>query len=188
MKISRGRTEPCKVGLGGIQSVLLFKYDPINAQQRVGKRGVSLTSYPETLVYEYEVQDGQFNENFNEGLGGWSQSLSFSLIKQTVEDAFELDRLARLEIGVIVLENNGTYRLIGAENGCFIDNNTANSGGGKSDFNGYKLSVTGNERYKSPQITDFENSGFVLLGNNNYLLSELFEILTDENNNRLIYA
>ena len=171
MRIFRGRLEPCKDNLGGIKEVYLFSYDYDKAKLATGKRGVSITSYPSTIIFKYDVKDGNFTENRSDELGDWSQDLSFTLHNQNALDSFEIEKLMRLELGVIILEWSGVYRLIGAENGCNIDSSKVSSGGGHADFNGYNIAISGKERYKSPQIVDFANSGFtdneiVFLANN----------------------
>lgn len=171
MRMFRGRLEPCKDNLGGIKEIYLFSYDYDKAKLAIGKRGVSITSYPSTLIFKYYIKDGNFTENRSDELGDWSQDLSFTLPNQNALDSFEIQKLMKLELGVIILERSGVYRLIGAENGCNIDSSKVTSGGGHADFNGYNIAISGKERYKSPQIVDFANSGFtdnefVFLANN----------------------
>lgn len=188
MRIFRGRTEPCKDGLGGVKRVYLFKYSQEVARQARGQRGVSLTSYPPTLVYAYNVQASSFSENRAQDLGDWSQSFSATLTKQTLSDTIEIETLIGIELGLIIEGWDGLFRLVGAENGCRIESATAATGGAKNDLNGYTISIEANERYKSLLFTDLVAAGFSIATENNYLLSELLEILTDGVGNRLTYA
>ena len=48
-------------------------------------------------------------------------------------------------------------------------------------------SLEGKERFKAPLFTDLNAVGFAVTGETNFLLSELFEFLTDESNDKLIY-
>lgn len=187
MKIYRGRTEPCKDNLGGISKVYLFNYCYTNADQATGKRGVSLTSYPATIVFEFEVRDAAFNENRAEELGDWSQSLDFTIFKQSATDALDIELLMDNELGVIIKGRDGIFRLLGAENGMRLETAAASTGGGHSDLNGYRLSFVGSERFKAPLFTDLNGVGFGIDSGENYLLSEIFEILTDGTDS-LIYA
>ena len=188
MRIFRGRNEPCKDGLGGVRKVYLFRYEQEVARQARGQRGISLTSYPRTLVYPYNVQAASFSENRSQDLGDWSQSFSATLTKQTLSDTIEIETLIGIELGLIIEGWDGLFRLVGAENGCRIESSTAATGGAKNDLNGYTISIEASERYKSLLFTDLNAVGFSIDGEGDYLLSELLEILTDGAGNRLTYA
>jgi len=171
MRISRGRLEPCNDNFGGIKSIFIFSYLPTVADQLRGRYGVSLISYPSTRVYKYEVLNASFTENRGEQLGEWSQSLSATLPIQSVADAVELEKLIGIELGVIILNRDGRYRLMGAFNGCNVSQYSTESGGGGSDLNGYTISIEASERYKSPEVLNFDASGFadndiIFLANN----------------------
>ena len=174
MRISRGRLEPCNDNFGGIKSIFLFSYSPTVADQLTGRYGVSLISYPITTIYKYEVLNASFTENRGEQLGEWSQSLSATLPIQSVADAVELEKLIGIEIGVIILNRDGRYRLMGAFNGCNVSQYSTESGGGGSDLNGYTISIEASERYKSPEILNFDASGFV--DSNIIFLANNFEV------------
>jgi hypothetical protein len=184
MKIYRGRKEPCKDNFGGVKAVFLFNYSPTVADQQTGRYGLSVLSYPLTQVYRYEVRNGTFSEDRGQDLGEWSQTFSGTLPIQSVEDTNELQKLSGIEIGLITLGYNGQYRLMGAFNGCRLTNVATSSGGGASDLNGYNITVTAKERYKSPEILNFAASGFF---EGNFLVNELYEILTNENGGGLTY-
>jgi len=188
-QIDRGRTEPCKDTLGGVRNVYLWSWQQYNLTQIQGVRGVSLESYPLTIVYKFETlaNGNDLSESLIDN-NGYEQKVNLILKKIELESSFDLDRFQDIRLGVIVEDYNGLFRLMGAFNGVDLLNLTVSIGNGNADFNGYQLELEARERFKSPLFTNLEDAGFVLATDNDYLLSELFEILTDGDNNRLIYA
>ena len=188
MSISRGRLEPCKNTLSGVKNVYLWKWEQYNITQIKGIKGVSLTGYPNTTVFKYPtISDANtYDENLGED-NAYDQSLSVTLKKIDLESNIELSNYQNLILGVIVEDYNGLFRLMGAFNGVDLTDLNVAVGSGSSDFNGYKLTLEGKERFKAPLFTDLNAVGFSVTGETNFLLSELFEFLTDELNNKLIH-
>jgi len=185
----KGRTEPCNNDIGGIKNVYLWKWEQYAQTEIKGVRGSSLTSYPATVVYQFEtLSDGNTYEDSLIEDNAYEQSLSVTLKKADLESNIDLQSYQNIILGVIVEGYNGIFRLMGASNGVELENISTAIGSGKSDFNGYNLTLTGRERFKAPLFTNLNEVGFGIDTGSNYLISELFEILTDENNNRLIYA
>lgn len=188
MNISRGRREPCKTLLSGVKNVYLWKWVQYSLLEIKGVRGSSLTSYPSTVVYKFEtVSDGNIYEESLTDDNAYQQSLSVTLKRVDSETNLQLSNLQNIVLGVVVEDYNGSFRLMGAFNGVSLDELNVTLGGGNSDFNGYKLELSGLERFKAPLFNNL-NVGFIVDSGSNYLIDEFLNILTDENNNRLIYA
>jgi len=189
MSISRGRLEPCKNTLSGVKNVYLWKWEQYNITQIKGVRGVSLTEYPNTTVFKYPtISDANtYDENLGED-NAYDQSLSVTLKKIDLESNIELSNYQNLILGVIVEDYNGLFRLMGAFNGVDLTDLNVSVGSGASDFNGYKLTLESQERFKAPLFTNLNDIGFYIDEVGNYLLSDLYEVLTDEASNRLIYS
>ena len=189
MSISRGRLEPCKNTFSGVKNVYLWKWQPYNLSQIKGVRGVSLTEYPNTIVFKYStVSDANtYDENLGED-NAYDQTLSVTLKKVELEYNRELSNYQNLVLGVIIEDYKGLFRLMGAFNGVDLTDLNLAVGSGSSDFNGYKLKLESQERFKAPLFTNLNDIGFYIDNSGNYLLSDLYEVLTDELSNRLIYS
>jgi hypothetical protein len=76
----------------------------------------------------------------------------------------------------VVESNLGYYALMGLRNGCDIDFNTT-TGGAKSEFSGFQLTITAIEEYNAPLFNDLSivgifADGFLLQENGDYILQE----------------
>jgi hypothetical protein len=186
--IDRGRTEPCNSTLGGVKNVFLFKFTPYTIAQIRGVRGSSLTSYPNTRIYKFEtLSDANNYEDSLNSDGGYDQKLSVTLKKIDTESNVDFSGYQNIELGVIVEDYNGLFRLMGAFNGVELSDLNATIGGSGSDFNGYKLEFVANERFKAPLFTSLADVGFNFDDNTFFLTTEALDILTDAANNGLIY-
>ena len=187
--VTRGRLEPCKNTFSGVKNVYLWKWQPYNLSQIKGFRGVSLTDYPNTVVFKYPTLSDA--NTYEESLGednAYDQSLSVTLKKIDLESNQDLSNYQNLVLGVVIEDYNGLFRLMGAFNGVDLIDLNVGVGSGRADFNGYKLKLEAKERFKAPLFTSLAAVGFIDGSTGtNFLLSDLLEILTDESSNKLIY-
>ena len=187
-QITRGRNGACKDTLGGIKNVYMWSWVQYPFFQIRGVKSGVLTSYPSTVVYQFETvaNTNGYEESLIE-YNAYSQSLRVNLKSVDLETTVDLEDYQNIRLGVIIEDYNGLFRLMGAYNGCDMESLNVVYGSGSSDFNGYQLEISGSERFKAPLFTDLLTVGFGIDSGNNYLLTELFEILTDEIGNRLIH-
>lgn len=186
MKISRGRTEPCKVGLGGVKNVYIWNWVEPTYQNVQGVNGVSLISYPDTIVFKFEtVSSGNTYSESSIEFKGYDQTLNVELKKIGSETHEQIESLHNCTLGVIVEDYNGLFRLMGLRNGVEVESVNIDLGSGKSDFNGYKLNLTAKERYKAPLFTDLNTVGFGVDSGSFFLLGDNFQPLVNNNNDNL---
>lgn len=185
--LTKGRNElTCYNNIGGIKNVYLFKYVTYAYNQIVGEKGVELTSFPYTFIYKYEVQEGSFNENIqNDELGIlYNQELSFTLVKQNLATTKEINNIKDIDFRYIVEFNDGSFKIGGLYNGANISSLELVSGGSKGEFNGYRITITSQERYAAAYIDDLEDVGFDIIGDiDSYQLQDLnnFVFMNNEN-------
>ena len=188
-RINRGRTGACKDTFGGVKNVYLFSWIKYPFFDIKGVKSGVLTSYPATTVYQFQTDSNSnaYNDTLIED-NAYSQSLTLDLKSIDADTTFDLDSYQNIRLGVIVEDYNGLFRLMGAYNGCDIDSLKVVLGSSSSDFNGYQLEISASERFKAPLFDSLRGVGFEFIGERNYILSEMFEILTDEFNNRLTHV
>jgi hypothetical protein len=159
--LNSGWKVPCKDTLGGMRKVYLAAY-AYYPRSEFGFNGSVLTSIPTTFVHEFEL-DGS-NNSFNDRFDGESyiQSLNIQFKKKDLATTIQMEKLNYLELRALVLDRNGNYLVLGLENGLSCDSLDIETGGSKSDFNGYKLSLSGKEQYSAPIVLDPFDNGFIV--------------------------
>lgn len=185
--LATGRKEACKDNAAGIRYVYLFTYVYYTPDNFGGMPSETLTSFPATTVYKYEAQNVIFNErNVTDERGTyWQQDLTLDLPGQTSSDTNTLMDAMDFELRCVIEFNNGTFRVGGLYNGLTITSIDAQSGGSIDSFNGYKLRLEGEERYKSPYISSLD----IITGTiGERLLEDGFNRLLESGSNRLLEA
>jgi hypothetical protein len=157
MSITSGRKEPCKNNAGGIDKIWLFTYVDYDVRDIQGYRDQLITSFPDTQMYLYEGQNKAFEETMNNEMS-YDQKLSMRLIKQDLLTAGVLNKLVKNKVRALIQDRMGRYRLVGCVNGLDVEL-TAQTGGSKSDFNGYDLTMEGLEEFQAPFVESLESTG-----------------------------
>jgi hypothetical protein len=166
----------CKDNISGIKAIYLFGFSPVFYSSVNVIEGVELISYPTQVLWKYELRgDFELSQSIDED-GLVNQSLSCELKKIDLATTNELNKITRRLVGVVVESNLGYYALMGLRNGCEIDFNTT-TGGAKSEFSGFQLTITAIEEYNAPLFNDLSivgifADGFLLQENGDYILQE----------------
>lgn len=155
-----GYNRKCKDSLGGVSEIYLFPYVSYSRSQIVTNGNV-LTSFPTTTIYKFYA-NGNPNgtESQQEDAGGKFYNQSISLELQGANDNENISKLLRKDYRLIFRDRNGLYRIFGLYTGVEAEAINYNTGGGKSDFNGFSIAFSGREEYQSFFINDLENAGF----------------------------
>ena len=109
-----------------------------------------------TEVFKYELRnDGNnFSEAVvtdpNTGTTTNTQTLALALPKLDKDTALQVDLLAKGRPVIVVQDRNGNYQVAGLSEGCDLTGSDLNSGGAKTDFNGYNLTFTAVEGSVAP--------------------------------------
>lgn len=157
MNLTSGRKEPCKDNIGGIKRLYLATWVAYDVRTIIGYRDLLITSFPITQIYEFKGQDITLNETLNEN-GSYSQDISIKLVSQDLASAHLLSMLMKNKVFAITTDYLGNNKVSGILNGMDVEV-TANGGGSKVDFNGYDVSLKGEEEFKSPFVNDLDNTG-----------------------------
>jgi len=176
--LTKGRNNPCLDNIGGVKYIYFLPYVYYSDEEIESIKGVEITEFPETEIFRYEPNTSNFSETIENDENGVKviQNLSLSLAKQDLITSLELERMKSIDLRYIVQYNNGKLRMGGVYNGARLDSYTIKSGGIKSDFNGYELSISSVEEYAAPFLSDLN-----ILGDNFLLLENSFNILLENN-------
>lgn len=152
--LTSGRTEPCKDSVGGIKAVYFMDYIEdaftVSAGEATGIN-VSITD-----VYKYDLRsnNNQLSESMpsdrNTGVTLNTQTLELRLKKQDAATSAQILLMAKARPIAVVEGYDGLYKAVGHTDGLDLTGTNVQSGGGKSDFNGYDLTFTGEELMLAP--------------------------------------
>lgn len=151
--ISRGRLEPCKDSLGGLDAVYFINdadlaYTDLTFDLTNTDAIESVANSP--MAYKYDLKgNSSFEQTIvssrDTGTTYFEQVLNLTLKKQDVTTHKEIKLLAYGNPKVIVRDNNGNFFLAGAKFGMDVTGGTVTSGAAMGDLNGYTLVLTGME-------------------------------------------
>ena len=153
LEITKGRLKKCKDSIGGIKNIYLAPFINYSLSQIVYD-GVSLTSFPQTFIYKFELISADvFQQQGNENDGGkyYDQTLELTFIKLSAFDNLQFQKLLRKDYFIVVEDRNGNFFLGGFRNGMIAE----------------KLESGVNQQYKitfNGQETDFAPFCETLIG------------------------
>jgi hypothetical protein len=154
--VTKGRSEPCKDTLGGIRAVYFADFATADGAFTVTASEVTAIAAGLTTVFKYEtLAEGN---TFDQGIIGSresgtrvnTQTLTLVLKKQDVLTHAQIDLIVAGRPVVIVRDNNSNYHVLGITEGMETTGSTVGTGGAKSDFNGYNLTLSAQENDIAP--------------------------------------
>lgn len=185
ISLIKGKSRGCKNGLGGIKKIYLFKYVKY-PRSLIVTDDLLLTSFPNTDIYEFYVDnDPSFTNRGQEDAGGkfYNEDISLEFVGINLYNEFR--EFLKFDLRMIIQDNNGIYRMLGAYNGIKSEQLSQVTGNSKADFSGYRVSFEGMELQEALYIDDLGALGFNII-ENNFLLLENGEFALTEDN-KLIY-
>ncbi len=156
-----GRKEPCKDNLGGIKKIYLIDYVNYPNHLMTGYKNMLLTSFPTSLIFDYEGTSKNANENLNGD--AYSQNISFKMSKQDIVTNQNVMLLFKKRVRAITVDWKGKIKIYGLHNGLDVSVNIT-TGNSRNSFGGYKLLLEGKEQYQAPFINFLEDAGFYTEG------------------------
>ena len=168
--ITKGRSEPCKDTVGGIQAVYFIDFgtlgdvgfesnsDEINDFDG-NPSGTAVTAF------KYQVKGNSGLEQTvttsrETGTTFYDQVLTLVFKKLSVQSHDQLALIAVARPHVVVEDNNGNFFMCGLEFGCDVNGGTVATGTGMGEMSGYSLTLQGME--KKP--ANFLKGGFAGVG------------------------
>lgn len=152
--LTSGRTEPCNDGAGGIAKIFVADYLEDGFTIASGAATAINVALTEVFGYELRANNNKLNEALitdkNTGSRVNTQTLEVRLKKQGVASANEIMLLSAARPLIVVKGNDGSYKLMGATEGCDLTGSNIDSGNARADFNGYDLTFTAEELLLAP--------------------------------------
>jgi hypothetical protein len=154
--ISEGLALQCRNSTGGIRTVYLANFNDNETYSLDANNQITgITSGATYYKFEVRPQTAGFTEQINSSVENgtlfFTQELSLSFDKNTAELRNQIYLLSQAQMKAIILDQNGTYRLIGKVNGADVVGGTIPTGTAYGDRNGVELNITAYE----PQPSHF---------------------------------
>lgn len=172
--ISKGRLEPCKDQVGGLDAIYIVNWGDITSFTMDGTDTDLIASVAGTPnAYKFELKgNSSFEQNVNasrdNGTTMFEQTLNITLKKQDISTHKELKLLAWGRPQIIVKDNNDNYFMMGKEHGADVSGGTIVTGAAMGDLTGYTLTFTAMERVPANFIdasndTELGTAGFTIV-------------------------
>ena len=142
----------CRDAVGGVKSVRFINLDDYLALSPVVTSG-AITSITTTSPALYKYEQLKETSSLTETINGNSQNgtvyytpeLVVVLSKLDVDKRNEIKVLAQQRLVAVVETNDGTYWVIGYQNGLELNAGTSATGTAFADLSGYSLTFSGME-------------------------------------------
>ena len=142
----------CRDAVGGVKSVRFVNLNDYLALDPVAPAGI-ITSITTTSAVFYKYEQLKETSSLTETINGNSQNgtvyftpeLVVVLSKLDVDKRNEIKVLAQQRLVAIVETNDGTYWVVGYQNGLELNAGTSATGTAFADLSGYSLTFSGME-------------------------------------------
>jgi len=171
LQITQNRVKGCKNTIGGIKNAYLAPYRTA-LRSEIVYDGVTLTQFPETFVFKFELIAGDvFIQDGNEDDGGkfYNQNIELTFNKISAFDNLQFQKLLRKDYFIVVEDRNSNFFLLGFRNGLIAEK--LETGTGQQ----YKITFTGSEEDFAPFCED-------LMGTDIIIVDGFNKIFQDEDN------
>lgn len=144
---------PGCLGMGGIKEIILFDFDSItdveitaNTYGDIQISDITLDEGKKGYLYKLAMETGglttTYNKNIQSGTLFAQSELTVVFNKMTTKQRTEVENIVRGELRVIVLDQNGSYWLLGFDNPVQATAGTGSTGTASGDANQYSLTLT----------------------------------------------
>jgi hypothetical protein len=147
----------CTNGKGGIKSVLLFPVGNHSGSTLTANEITAITVSGETFHYKLKSNLSSYTapiqRNEENGTLWYDHTLNMILNSDNKELRSAIHLLAQNELCAMVEKADGTYVMLGFEEGMKVsDSNEYGSGVAKSDRNGHTIVLIGQENEEVPDV------------------------------------
>ncbi|QLG46055.1 hypothetical protein [Costertonia aggregata] len=153
--LNSGRNVPqCKDSIGGLKNAYFINFleDAFtveNAEATAINAGVA-----EVFKYGLRNDGNNLSESIvsdkNTGTTTNTQTLTLALAKLDKDTALQVDLMSKGRPIIIVQDRNDNYKIVGLSEGCDLTGSSIDSGGARSDFSGFNLTLTAMESSVAP--------------------------------------
>lgn len=147
--LTTGFALDCRDGVGGIKEIYITELANIAGATLTAGVITALTGavakmQTYALDKEFASATEKINNNDANGTVFYDQTVKLKLKKLTTVKRNELRLAVQNLLGVMILDRNGVYWMLGYENGLTLSGDGV-TGNGMGDFNGYDLTLVGKE-------------------------------------------
>tara|TARA_A200000159_G_scaffold45545_1_gene41785 strand:- start:3468 stop:4004 length:537 start_codon:yes stop_codon:yes gene_type:complete len=149
--LNKGRLEPCKDSVGGIQAVYFVDFGTLG-DATYSSQSDEITAFSGTpTAYKYVVKGNSSLEQTitssrENGTTFYDQITNLTFKKLSPQSHDELALIAVARPHVIVEDNNGNAFITGLEFGSDVNGGTIVTGAAMGDLSGYTLTLQGMEK------------------------------------------
>jgi hypothetical protein len=147
--ITKGRTEPCKDAVGGVQAVYFIDFGTLGAISEANDEVTAFAGTPTAFKYSLKGTSSleqTITSSRENGTTFYDQIVNLTFKKLSPESNQELALIAVARPHVIVEDNNGNFLLVGKEFGADVNGGTVVTGAAMGDLSGYTLTLQGMEK------------------------------------------
>ena len=151
--ISKGRIEPCKDIVGGIDSLYIIPKGQLGAITYDATDTDAIESVTNTpYAYKFELKGSASNfettieSSTDNGTTVFTQTLNAVLKKQDISTHKEVKLLTWGQFHVIVRDNNNNFFLMGRDYYAEVEGGSIVTGGAMTDLSGYNLTIVAREK------------------------------------------
>ena len=150
--INKGRLEPCKDSVGGIQAVYFVDYGTLGDITYASVTSAEITGVAGSpTAYKYVLKgtsslEQTITSSRENGTTFYDQLVNMTFKKLSPQSHDEVALIAVARPHVIVEDNNGNAFLVGLEWGADVNGGTIVTGAAMGDLSGYTLTLQGMEK------------------------------------------
>jgi len=168
--LSKGRQESCKDAVGGLRNIYFANFDIEASDITYDATDTDLITAITGIsnLYKFELKgNSTFIQNINSsrenGTTFFEQVLTVELKKQDVATTKEIKILSYSRPHVIIETNDGQYFIAGLLRGMDLTAGTIETGTALSDYNGYKITLSGQEKTPANHLDCTTEAGLITL-------------------------
>ena len=157
----KGLPEECESSLSGLE--IAYIGEKANFQIAIDKDTMTITGITgstetgKLYAYHFNLQTGSLNSEMtrNDANGSfyYTNTVALQFTKMEAKKSAEIAALAKAHSLVVVKDLNGQYWVIGADTYATASTDTAQSGQGVDDLNGYNITLETRSAYKPLSIS-----------------------------------
>ena len=162
--LTAGMPLKCLDSIGGLKNVYISAFSDTTTFTVAADIITASANTGTFYTYKFRPQTASLTEEGSHSLENatnfWTQTLAMIFHKMETEKKINIMTLAGTQMHVIVEDQNGTYWLMGKENGVYLTASSSLSGTAYGDHNGYTISLQGLE---PKMATELDSTTFGLL-------------------------
>ena len=156
--LTQGFNLDCRDSIGGLKEVYIIEEGNVSGTTEASGIVTAITKATGTRFWKYSLIretsniDEVITTNEANGTVYYAQTAQIILNKRQASVRNEIMLLAKNNVCIVAVDNNGKGWLLGEEQGLVLGGN-AGSGTAWADRNGYTLTFTGNEKELAPEVS-----------------------------------